>query len=101
MTKQTYVGTLAAALVASFPVAAAQASPNGNQYGNPISGNIGAQAAGYFQVYQEMRYRECMVKTFAGERPVAGSPIRRSDWKTRLLLEVPGTRVVEAIYERL
>ena len=36
MTKQTYVGTLAAALVASFPVAAAQASPNGNQYGNPV-----------------------------------------------------------------
>jgi hypothetical protein len=36
MTKRTYVGSLAAALVASFPVAAAQASPNGDQYGNPV-----------------------------------------------------------------
>ena len=36
MTKRNIIGSLAAALVASFPAAAAQASPNGDQYGNPV-----------------------------------------------------------------
>jgi hypothetical protein len=36
MTKRNIVGSLAAALVASLPAAAAQASPNGDQYGNPV-----------------------------------------------------------------